>query len=126
MAIEKKTLRKDAPVIGKTKARVESSVKGHNVVLAPEIQAPPAEMRTRLSKAFSRPLDKQLKKVRLVRDRITFPEIEYEQLIVLKKRLSDQKFMVKKSQLVRAGLMLLALLDDDELKKTLVKVPPAR
>lgn len=149
MTIEKKTPRKEASVISDKQVGVEphikpealaikskktmvqktvpmdASVKVHPALLAPETQHPSARIRTRLSKAFSRPLDKQLKKIRLVRDRFTFPEMEYEQLVVLKKRLSDQEIMVKKSQLVRAGLMLLAHLDDEELKNLLAKVPPA-
>lgn len=82
-------------------------------------------MRKRLSKAFSRPLDKKLKKETLVRDRFTFPEAEYAQLALMKKRLSNQEISVKKSQLVRAGLILLSALDDDNLKAIVQKLPAA-
>lgn len=93
------------------------------VAQAPEAKKAGAGKRQRLSKAFSRPLDKKLRKAALVRERFTLPEIEYDQLAVLKKRLSERGISTKKSELVRAGLMLLAALDDDELQALLAKVP---
>ncbi len=95
------------------------------VVAAPETTKAGANLRKRLSKAFSRPLDKKLKKETLVRDRFTFPEAEYAQLALMKKRLSNQEISVKKSQLVRAGLILLSALDDDNLKAIVLKLPAA-
>ena len=91
--------------------------------VSPETGHTDIRPRKRLSKAFSRPLDKKIKKETLVRDRFTFPEVEYAQLARLKKRLSEQEVSVKKSELVRAGLMLLSTLDDDELRALLSKVP---
>lgn len=51
------------------------------------------------------------------------PEDEHERLLDLKKRLTDQGLTIKKSELVRAGLMLLAALDDDDLKGIVATVP---
>ena len=90
---------------------------------APEAKKSSSGKRKRLSKAFSRPLDKKLKKSSPVRDRITFPAAEYEQLVLLKQRFLEQGLSIKKSQLVRAGLLLLGALDDEEIKELLVKVP---
>jgi hypothetical protein len=94
------------------------------VAQAPEAKKAGLSKRQRLSKAFSRPLDKKLRKTALVRERFTLPEIEYAQLAVLKKRLSDRGTSAKKSELVRAGLLLIAALDDNALQALLAKVPP--
>lgn len=91
--------------------------------VAPETKKDSASKRKRLSKAFSRPLDKKLQQTTLVRDRFTFPEDEYARLIALKKELSAQGLSVKKSELVRAGLLLLSALEDEALKEILAKVP---
>jgi hypothetical protein len=101
----------------------ETRVPGKLTAIAPESKKSSADMRTRLSKAFSRPLDKKLKKETLIRDSFTFPKVEYAQLSLLKKRLSEQGNAVKKSELIRAGLMLLSVLDDSNLKSILAKVP---
>lgn len=97
---------------------------GTLIPVQPEPSNPPSDLRTRLSKAFSRPLDKKLKKATLILDSFTFPKAEYAQLSQLKKRLIEQGVPVKKNQLVRAGLILLAALDDSNLKSIVAKVPP--
>jgi hypothetical protein len=51
-------------------------------------------------------------KVKLVRDTFTFPQTDYEQLGLLKKRAIKLGQDTKKSELVRAGLALLSQLDD--------------
>lgn len=84
----------------------------------------PAKKRKRLAKAFSRPLDKMRKKEAWVRDRFTLPKSEYEQLAVLKKRLSERGFAVKKSELVRAGLRMISWLDDEALHAAIAELPP--
>lgn len=93
---------------------------------APESKAPTSTGRKRLSKAFARPLDKKSAKVKLVRDRFTIPETEYEQLVDLKKRLSALGFSIKKSELVRAGLLLLTAMDDAKLKAATAKLSVVR
>ncbi|MFT3850044.1 MAG: hypothetical protein QM739_15635 [Propionivibrio sp.] len=82
-----------------------------------------AKKRKRLAKAFPRPLDKQLRKQQMVREKFALPAFEYAQLLELKARLAEQGVPAKKSELVRAGLMLLAALDDDEVKSLLAGVP---
>jgi hypothetical protein len=93
---------------------------------APESKAPASAGRKRLSKAFPRPLDRKPGKERLVRDRFTIPEAEYEQLAQLKKRLSALGFSIRKSELVRAGLLQLAAMDDAKLKAATAKLSTAR
>ena len=52
----------------------------------------------------------------MLREKYSLLADEYEQLLALKKRLSDQGLPVKKGDLLRAGLALLVALDDDDLK----------
>jgi len=56
------------------------------------------------------------KKPKLVRDSYAMPETEYAQIAVLKKRMSALGSEVKKSELLRAGVAVLAALNDVELK----------
>lgn len=98
------------------------TAKKEDVVSIPETASTPAKKRKRLAKVFKRPLDKTLRNVQPVREKFSMPEVEYVQLLELKQRLSDQGLPVKKSELVRAGLVLLSSLGDDELKGMLTKI----
>jgi len=89
---------------------------------APESEGAPGVKRKRLAKAFSRPLDKKIRKETFVRDCFTFPQAEYAQLVMLKKRLGEQGIAVKKGELMRAALMLLLELGENELKSRLAKL----
>jgi len=90
--------------------------------MAPEAGGGAAKKRKRLAKVFKRPLDKTLRNVSLVREKFSLPEGEYEQLLEMKQRLSDLGLPIKKSELVRAGLLLLVGLDEIELKEAALKV----
>ena len=92
--------------------------------LVPAAPEPLAKNRKRLAKAFPRPLDKKLKEVERVREKFTLLADEYAQLAVLKQRLAVQGVSVKKSELLRAGLSLLAALDDSELQAALARLAP--
>lgn len=69
--------------------------------------------------------DKKAKqpKVKMERDSFTMPKEEYAQITVLKARLQTLGQPAKKSELLRAGVMLLAAMSDNTLKATLAKVP---
>jgi hypothetical protein len=71
------------------------------------------------------PADKKVKqpKVKMERDSFTMPKEEYAQITVLKARLQTIGQPAKKSELLRAGVMLLAAMSDNTLKATLAKVP---
>ena len=62
------------------------------------------------------------KKVKLVRDSYAMPDNEYAQIGVLKKRLSGLGSDVKKSELLRGGIAVLAALSDAELKAAMGRV----
>ncbi len=74
----------------------------------------PAAAATKESKA---------KKPKLVRDSFTIPKDEYAVIEVLKERATALAQPVKKSELLRAGLKLLAGLSDTALRNALVSVP---
>lgn len=69
--------------------------------------------------------DKKMKteKVKMERDSFTMPKDEYAQLALLKSRLTAMGQPAKKSELLRAGIKLLAAMSDNTLKTTLAKVP---
>jgi hypothetical protein len=60
-------------------------------------------------------------KVKLRSERYTIPDNEYAQLTVLKMRLLALGVSAKKSQLLRAGLLLLATMSDARLKTAVAK-----
>jgi hypothetical protein len=62
------------------------------------------------------------KKNKLRRDSYSIPESEHKHIAVLKKRCMDQGTSIKKSYLLRAGLQVLMLMDDDELAAAVARV----
>ncbi len=62
-------------------------------------------------------------KVKMGRDSFTMPKDEYAQLNLLKARLMAMGQPAKKSELLRAGVKLLAAMSDNTLKTTLAKIP---
>lgn len=63
------------------------------------------------------------KKPKLVRDSFTIPKAEYAAIDTLKTRAIGLGTSVKKSELLRAGLMLLQALNDAGFKNALAAVP---
>lgn len=64
----------------------------------------------------------ETRKLKLVRHKVTMPEIEYDQLAILKKRIASLGGNVKRSELLRAGVALLAVLDNVELTAVMARV----
>lgn len=62
------------------------------------------------------------KKIKLVRDSYAMPDVEYAQIALLKKRLAGLGLDAKKSELLRAGIALLAALNEAELKAVMANV----
>lgn len=63
------------------------------------------------------------KKPKLVRDSFTIPKNEYEAIASLKERALKHGVSIKKSELLRAGLMTLAFMPDAAFTKALADVP---
>jgi hypothetical protein len=68
------------------------------------------------------PAEKE-KKPKLVRDSFTLPKGEYAAIDAIKQRALQMAMAVKKSEVVRAALMSLAVLNDADLKTALSAVP---
>jgi hypothetical protein len=64
----------------------------------------------------------KVKKAKLVRDSFAMPEKEYAEIGGLKKRLGSLGIEVKKSELLRAGVLLLAALNDTELSAVVGRI----
>lgn len=122
---------KPAPAASKAKVvrkptQVEATVAKHQKVLADALvkaQAikydQPKVMKQEVAKT-TKPA--KAKKVKLVRDSYAMPDTEYAQIGVLKKRLSGLGNEVKKSELLRGGIAVLAALNDAELKAVMGRV----
>lgn len=65
----------------------------------------------------------KVEKVKVVRDSFTIPKTEYTQIAVMKKRAMDLGLEIKKSELIRAGLLLLSQGSDAAFRKALSQVP---
>lgn len=63
------------------------------------------------------------KKVKVVRDSFTIPKPEFEQIDTLKKRSLSMGISVKKSELLRAGLLVLRAMSDAAFKSAVATVP---
>lgn len=90
----------------------------------PSTTKPVAEKATVAKKDLKKE-DKKVKteKVKMERDSFTMPKDEYAQIALLKARLTSMGQPAKKSELLRAGIKLLAAMSDNTLKTTLAKIP---
>ena len=78
-----------------------------------------------VSKKENKKEDKKSKpeKVKMERDSFTMPKDEYAAIGLLKSRMNALGHPVKKSELLRAGIKLLAAMSDNTLKLTMEKIP---
>jgi len=110
------------PTIKKADAAQRINAASKLAPAAPERSgASVAKKRRRLAKVFSRPLDKKFKHPESVREKFSMLPQDYAQLLLLKQRLAEQGVSVKKGELLRAGLLLLAAVDDGDLPAALAK-----
>jgi len=105
-ADKKDSVAKSSPA---PKVPVKAAKKG---AAASKAEAPKAE---KIPKAKKQPV----KKPKLVRDSFTIPENDYALFATLKQRALTAGADVKKAELLRAGLAMLAKLDDAELVKAI-------
>ena len=84
--------------------------------------APATKTPGKNAKVVTAPAAKE-KKVKVVRDSFTIPKNEFGQLGDMKKKALGLGTEVKKSELIRAGLLLLNSLSDAAFKSALSKVP---
>lgn len=94
------------------------------VIAKPATKAKPVVTKTNTKKTAKKDTKKvKPEKVKMERDSFTMPKDEYAQLSLLKARLTAMGQPAKKSELLRAGIKLLAAMSDNTLKTTLAKVP---
>ena len=92
----------------------EATAGGKSVRVAKtrHVASPPQTRKAKLAEAAppraARHHKEHVKPEKVVRDTFTMPREDYEKLAVLKQRCLDAGVAVKKSELVRAGLLLLA------------------
>ena len=87
--------------------------------------ASPAKPKAVVPKKTAKKVTKKDKpeKIKMERDSFTMPKDEYAQITLLKARLTSLGQPAKKSELLRAGIKLLAAMSDNTLKTTLAKIP---
>lgn len=86
----------------------------------------PVSKKTAASPAPGPVKEAKPKKPKLVRDSFTCPKDEYAAIEALKLRLAQSGHVAKKSEVLRAGLMLLAGLSDARLLAALQAVPSVK
>ena len=93
-------------------------------VTKPAAKAKPIATKGNIKKTAKKDTKKaKPEKVKMERDSFTMPKDEYAQLTLLKARLTAMGQPAKKSELLRAGIKLLAAMSDNTLKTTLAKIP---
>ncbi len=104
-----------APVKPATKSPAKSAAKSDS---KPKAKAP--AKKTDPKKVVKKA---KVEKVKMERDSFTMPKDEYAQITLMKARLASMGQPAKKSELLRAGIKLLAAMSDNTLKTTLAKIP---
>lgn len=112
-------LRKKAGASGPKKVAAPAKAKPAAKQATTKVAAPsPKSATPKVNKA---PQPKP-QKIKLVRDSFTFPESEHKRLVELKKRVIALGVEVKKGELVRAALEMLASLDSQKLLRAIATV----
>ena len=105
------------------KAKAEKPVKPEKVAKAAKAEKPAKPVKeAKVAKAAKAEKPPKLRKPKLVRDSYAMPEAEYALIAELKKRLAALGSEVKKSELLRGGIAVLAALNDAELKAVMGRV----
>ena len=114
-APEKIAARRAGPTVTKKAVATPAKPKAVKAVAPNKATLKPKAKATKVAPA--RP-----QKIKMVRDSFTFPETEHKRLVEMKKRLIALGMEVKKGELVRAGLEMLASLDNLKLAKAVADV----
>lgn len=111
------------PVAPKAVATKAIAIKA-STSASPAKVAPKKVLKVKVTKSADKPIAKEkTPKLKMERDSFTMPKAEYAQIQVLKERLTKLGHHVKKSELLRAGIMQLAAMTDAALKAAMSKVP---
>lgn len=122
--VAKKAAAKKAPAAGKRAAAKQAGAAGKAPKAKAAVQAPAAPPQRA---AASKPPKKPGKlRPQLVRDSFTMPETDFGLIAALKSKALDARRAAKKSELLRAGLHLLAGLEAKALAAALDKLEPVK
>lgn len=102
---------------------IQTNVKGPR---APTKKAAGPTRRKPAAVAVTVEAPEPLKKDKLIRDSFTLPREDFELIAMLKDRALDFKRPTKKSELLRAGLQVLARLDQTAFQSALVALRPLK
>lgn len=118
--VRKPVKKVSTPVSPATKTKAASPAK----TVKPSVKAKTASPAKPSTQAKAKPVaETKTKKPKLVRDSFTFPKDEYQAIAALKVKALGLKQSVKKSEILRAGLMLISSLNDKAFLAALNKVP---
>lgn len=91
-----------------------------NAVTAKNIAAKQLPVKAAKSRSVAvKPAEKKAHKVKVVRDSFTMPQDEYQKIAAIKEVCLKAEMHVKKSEVLRAGLKMLAGLNAAQLKRAL-------
>ena len=91
---------------------------------APEVKKAAVK---RIAKTVATPSAKPVKiKLKLIRDSFTMPQADFDLIDMLKQRALDFRHSAKKSELLRAGLQVLAALPHAQLQAALERITPLK
>jgi hypothetical protein len=109
----------------KTAVTAKPKAAPQKISTKPAVSTKTSTAKAGAGKKDSKKEDKKPKsdKVKMERDSFTMPKDEYAQITILKARLTSLGQPAKKSELLRAGIKLLAAMSDNTLKTTLAKIP---
>jgi hypothetical protein len=115
-----KTVTKPAP---KVPAKAKATAAKPPAAVVKKSAAKPAKAAAKPAAKPATPAVTKVKKIKMVRDSFTIPKPEYDVLDVLKLRAAKQGTPAKKTELIRAGIKVLAALSDTAFKAALQAVP---
>lgn len=118
-------MKQDQPKSGSRKAPAEK-VKAKRPVKSVKAEKPATPAKRKSSPMAAALPAQPPKKDKLVRDSFTLPREDFELIAALKDRALDFKRPTKKSELLRAGLQVLASLDQAKLRKALDALRPLK
>ena len=121
----KKVVRKPVKkVTAKAPRKVAAKKQASPAKKASPVKAKTTQVASKPAQPKAKPAAEQkAKKPKLVRDSFTFPKDEYQAIAGLKQKALGLNHSVKKSEILRAGLMLLNGLNDKAFLSALAKVP---
>lgn len=107
------------------KAVTNKAVESKSTMVKPTAKPTVAKTKTTVNKTKVAVKESKVKtrKAKMERDSFTMPKDEYAQITILKARLLALGQPAKKSELLRAGIKLLAAMTDNTLKTTLAAIP---